>query len=388
MKTTTLLLLSFFVTSCASQKEYSLLVGTYTRQTTSKGIYVLKVNPLKSNYTVTDVADDIENPGFLAVNKIPVPQNSSTPGDSGNFTDESGNGEMQMRVYAVSEVDDSAVVHAYSLSAASGRLTKLNSKKTRGSGSCSVAITDKHVVLANYNSGNLSVFTLTSDGLLDKEVQSVQHIGGSINPDRQNGPHAHQVIFDSSGKYLFSNNLGNDLLYVYRYNPDDDNEPFVLTDSLLMEKGGGPRHLAIHRDSSLLYVLQELTGTISIVHVESGRLKFKGSSTIITKKGNPGAADIHLSSDFKYLYASNRNEFNQISVFSLQKPSRPELLEQYSSGGKTPRNFMITSDGNYLFAGNQNSGEIAVFERNRSNGKLRDTGFRIPIPAPVCHIEF
>jgi 6-phosphogluconolactonase len=370
MKLSGLFFTLLMLTGCASSKEYNILVGTYTQNTGSDGIYSLTINPAQKKYSVRSTAGGIENPGFQSIHQ------------------HSGDNTADLRVYSVGEGSGAGTVHALHLSSATGKLQLINSLSADGSGSCSVTATDHHVMIANYSSGNINVFSLTADGSLNQLVQNIRHQGGSINTDRQKGPHAHQVIFDKSGNYLFSNNLGNDLLYVYRYDTTNEVLPLTLVDSLMMEQGGGPRHLALHDDGATLYVLQELTGTISVVHFENERLMLKGSSTVVTRAGQSGAADIHLSPDGKYLYATNRIDFNDITVFKIETPSTLKMVAQYSTRGIAPRNFMITRDGNYLLVGNQRSNEIVVFKRNKKKGTLTDTDWRIPIPAPVCHLEF
>lgn len=362
MKNIALVLTLFTLVGCATQQDYRLLVGTYTRDNDSKGLYSLKVDPVNKTYTVLDTNSSVTNPSFLAV-----------------FPD---------KVYSIGENRDQGSVHAFDFDPASGKLEELNSLDADGSGSCSVTATPEHVIIANYRSGNLNVFSLNPDGSLNQLVQSIQHYGGSVNPERQKGPHAHQVIFDPSGMYLFSNNLGNDLVYAYHYQSDGSATPLVLVDSLMVEEGGGPRHLAISPDGTTLYVLQELTGNVSIVSFTDNKLRLLGYVSLVTRPGKSGAADIHLSPDGKFLYATNRIDYNEISVFRIKTPAVLELVAQYSTEGKTPRNFMITKDGRYLFVGNQDTHEIVVFSRDLRRGTLTDTGFRIPIPAPVCHLEF
>ncbi|MDP3444997.1 MAG: lactonase family protein [Ignavibacteria bacterium] len=342
-------------------------MGTYTTNTESKGIYTLNVNPSKNVYNVIDIQTGVVNPSFQSIRK----------------DEKSG----QSLVYSVGEGSGAGSVHAFSFDAVNGKLTPLNSLPANGRGSCSVTASARHAFIANYSSGNINAFSLKTDGSLDKLVQSVQHHGGSINTDRQKGPHAHQVIFDLTGNYLFSNNLGTDLLYAYRYNAVNS-EPLVLVDSLMMEQGGGPRHLAVSPDGTTLYVLQELTGTISIVSFKDEQLTSVGSATVITKPGKPGAADIHLSPDGKFLYATNRIDYNDITVFNVKSSYELEFVAQYSTGGDAPRNFMITRDGKYLFAGNQRTHQIVVFKRDKRKGTLTDIGFKIPVPAPVYHLEF
>lgn len=361
MKHLLILFTCITMVSIMYSQNYRIIVGTYTRATESKGIYTLSVNPSAKTFTILDTASQVENPSFLAL--------------------------LGDKLYAVGEGSGVATANAFHLDKQTAKLQYINTLSGIGNGPCSVTASERHVMIANYGSGNLNVFSLNSDGSLNKFVQNIQHQGGSVDPQRQKGPHAHQVIFNPAGSYLFSNNLGTDLLYAYRYCRIIP-QPLEAVDSILMENGGGPRHLAVSADGEYLYVLQELTGTISIVQFKDEKLTLVGQSSVIKKPGKAGAADIHLSPDGKFLYATNRIDYNDITAFQLKSPSELIYIDQYSTSGIAPRNFMITRDGKYVFVGNQRSNEIVVFKRNLRNGKLKDTGFRIPVPAPVCHLEF
>ena len=97
------------------------------------------------------------------------------------------------------------------------------------------------------------------------------------------------------------------------------------------------------------------------------------------------SADIHVSSNGKYLYTSNRDSLNTISVFEIQ-PSEGYIrpIQSQSTLGKTPRNFNFDPKGNFLLVANQNSNEIVVFSINKETGLLNDTLKRINVGSPVC----
>jgi 6-phosphogluconolactonase len=99
----------------------------------------------------------------------------------------------------------------------------------------------------------------------------------------------------------------------------------------------------------------------------------------------PGSADLHISSDGKFLYASNRGEVNTIFTYRINK-KRGTLtpLRAQSTLGRAPRNFNFDPTEKFLLAANQNSDEIVVFNRNRQTGLLTDSGKRIQVGKPVC----
>ena len=98
-----------------------------------------------------------------------------------------------------------------------------------------------------------------------------------------------------------------------------------------------------------------------------------------------GSADIHVSPDGKFLYASNRAESNTIAIFSInQKNGKLSPVGHQSTLGKTPRNFNFDPAGNFLLVANQNSDQVVIFKINKETGLLTDTGNRIDVGKPVC----
>ena len=107
--------------------------------------------------------------------------------------------------------------------------------------------------------------------------------------------------------------------------------------------------------------------------------------TSVAKDGHKGfPADIHLSPDGKYLYATNRAPANEINCFSVNKDGKLKIKQQISTAGDGPRNFALTPDGKYLLIAHQFSNNIVIFKREIKTGLLSDTGHRIDIGAPVC----
>ena len=99
-----------------------------------------------------------------------------------------------------------------------------------------------------------------------------------------------------------------------------------------------------------------------------------------------GSADIHLSPDGRFLYASNRLKEDGIAIFAVQADGTLTPAG-YQPTGIHPRNFNITPNGKYLLAACRDSNVIQVYERNAENGLLTDTHLDIRVDKPVC-IQF
>ncbi len=360
-----LLLIAFLQTLSVQGQNYHLLIGTYTAPGKSQGIYSYDINMKNAVFNQKSVTNGVANPSFLAV----------TPD--------------KKFVYSVSESGDGSSANAFQFDDKTGKLTFLNTCLTKGADPCYIATTPKHVFTANYTGGSISVFGRKADGSLTEALQVIQHTGKSVNAERQGEPHVHQVIVSPDQKYVVVNDLGTDKVTVYTYNPMANTDILVPFDTLTVKLGSGPRHVTFSKDGKKLYLVHEIDGTVSVLGMKNGKLKLIQETTLVRKTGIvTGAAEILLSPDGNFLYATNRGTANDITCFSVAKDGKLTFKQQVSTGGDVPRNFAITPDGQYVFVGHQKTDNIVIFKRNILTGKLTDTGKRIQVGAPVCLIFY
>ena len=135
-----------------------------------------------------------------------------------------------------------------------------------------------------------------------------------------------------------------------------------------------------------VYLLQELDASLTTFKYSKGKLKKIAETSILAKdfKGTFSSADIHISPDGKFLYASNRGEANDISVFKISKNGKLKSKGQTSTLGKGPRNFVIDPTGNFFLVAHQYTNNVVIFKRDKLTGALTDTGKRIELCSPVC----
>lgn len=357
-----IILVSIFNFPVFAQNDmYRLLIGSYTTSGNNQGIYSYDIDMKSGVFTQKYTVTGITNPSFLFI----------TPD--------------KKFVYSVSESPDGSAADAFTFDEKSENLALINSSLTKSDGPCYISATDKHVFTANYGGGSISVFGRKADGSLTDVLQVIQHVGKGINTERQNEPHVHQVLISPDNKYVLANDLGTDKVTVYQYNPGATTNILMPSDTLSVKPGSGPRHATFSRDGKMLYLLQEIDGTVSVIEFEDGKLSLIQETSIIkNNKVVIRAADIHLSPDEKFLYATNRGTANDITCFSVAKNRTLKYKQQISSGGDGPRNFAITPDGQYVFVAHQQTNNIVVFKRNLKTGMLTNTGKQIEVGAPVC----
>lgn len=360
-----LLLTLTYVSMAQNSKEYYLLIGTYTNESKTNGIHVYTFDTETGDFREKSKTVGITNPSFIAISKD------------------------RKNVYSVSEAGNGKGVNAYAFDVATGELKFLNSGSAGGNGPCYISVDDKKqwVFTGNYGGGSLSATRLNADGSLSDQSQVILHEGSSVDKSRQDKPHVHAVILSPDNRYLLVPDLGTDKVNVYKFNPADAKpltaaEPAYAT----AEAGGGPRHLAFHPNGKFAYLVLEMKGAVTAFDYKNGKLSPKQTISMLAPDftGKVGAADIHVSPDGKFLYASNRGEANDIAIYAIDKNGKLTYAGRQGEGIDTPRNFAIDPSGNFVLVGNQNGNDITIFKRDKNTGMLTPTGKRIQVDKPVC----
>ncbi len=348
-----------------SGTHYNLIIGTYTQPGKSEGIYVYDFNDATGEVKYKSVAKGVENPSFLAVSK------------------------NRKFVYAVNETggETKGGVSAFAFDAPSGQLTFINKQNSEGDHPCYISVDkkSKNVLVGNYTGGNLSALNILPNGGISPAVQTIQHVGTSVNKDRQEKAHVHCSILSPDGKYVFTADLGTDEVTSYKYSPWNLQTPLEQASVTKVLAGSGPRHLAFHPNGKYAYLVQELNASVNAYDYKKGKLTLKQTISMVSDdfKGKVGAADIHVSPDGKFLYASNRGDANNLAIYSIDKIGKLVLVGSQSTLGKTPRNFAIDPSGKFLLVANQETDDVYVFRRDLATGLLTKTEHKINVGAPV-----
>lgn len=356
-----LLIVSFF-TMQAQKNKLNLVVGTYTKTCESRGIYVYEFDSNNANIRLKKSSDSIINPSYLSLSK------------GSKF------------IYAVKENGNESEVSSFGFDPSSGRMNLINSVNSKGADPCYLINDDTNVIVANYSGGNIAVFGKNADGSLTEAKQVIQHFGKSVNSERQEKPHVHMVYFSPDKKYVLSNDLGTDKVFLYAYEPNASTEILTLKDSVSVKAGSGPRHLIFSKKGKFVYVLQELDGSLTTFKYKNGTLTQIHETTILPNdfNGTTSAADIHITPNGRFLYATNRGDANTISIFKVLKNGKLKSKGQTSTLGKGPRNFVIDPTGKFLLVAHQYSNDIVIFKINKRKGTLKDSGQKIELCSPVC----
>lgn len=355
------ILLSLFLPAAASAQMYPLLIGSYTGPGKGKGIYTAIFDSQNGTLVPTFKYATIDNPSYIALSKT------------------------NDLVYSVNESGDESGVSSYRFDNESALIFLSNRISMPAMDPCYIVASNKHIITANYSSGDISVFPIAENGNIKEMSQLIKHEGSSIHATRQGKPHPHMILFTPDQKHILVSDLGTDKIMMYAYN-EDSAQPLNFIRSIEVPKGAGPRHMAFSYDYSTLFVLGELDGNIHSYDFKDQHLTYKNAVNLIYPSRDVtdfGAADIHMSHDGKFLYASVRAKENLISVFEIKADNNLHAVQNFKTGGMGPRNFTISPDGAWILVAHQNSHDVTIFKRDEETGKLSESGNFINISAPV-----
>lgn len=354
-----------------NMKKEILYVGTYS-QGGSEGVYVIELDRKNKSSKILQTVHDKQNPTFLAVHP---------------------NQESLYVAYreGADSTDKNGTIIAYKINQTTGKLSALNSYSSIGEGPCHVSVdpTGRMLFVSNYRGGNLAAFKINPDGSLAADPHFIQHEGSSVHPERQDAPYMHSMIPSADGKYVYASDLGIDKIMIYKVDAENGKLIPAETPFVNSEAGAGPRHFVIHPTIPYAYSVEELSNTVAVYKVDnvSGSLTAKDRVPMLSdeiRSEQNTAADIHISKDGKFLYASNRGQDNLVIYRINLQDGRLSLVSHQPTGGKHPRNFKIDSQGDWVFVANMHSDIIVGFSVDDATGLLEPTGWELAVPQPAC----
>lgn len=360
-------------------------VGCYTGAvgdgSNGKGIYLFEMDPQTGTLSPLKLAAEIASPSWLSLHP------------SGRF------------LYAANEVTNfegtNGSVSAYAIDRENGDLRFLNTVNSEGGGPAYLSIDadGKYVFVANYAGGSIAVFPVLPDGSLARACDVHRDSGsvGSTTPTNapsgsfawsgHDAPHAHMIQADPSNRFVLHTDLGQDRIYVHRFNQSNGKLSPAATPFISLPTGDGPRHLAFHPNSRWLYSIQEEASTLTFFLYDPSMGSLASQQTISTLPpgftGTSFASGVRVSDDGRFLYAANRLH-DTIAIFAIESDGRLKPLGEVSTMGDYPSQFNIDPGGRFLYACNRKSDAVTSFSINRETGLLAFTGHYTPVGSASC----
>ncbi len=337
-------------------------IGSFT-SAGGRGIIAAAVDGETGALTETGASDAVADPSYLALavaSGVPV-------------------------LYAVSETSEGAVA-AFDVRGAAPR--PLGGRvPVCAAGPTHLTVSGGHLLTANYGSGSVTVLPVSAGGEPDAASGVLQHEGAGPHPERQQAPHAHQVVVDPSGRWVLGVDLGTDSVRVCALDPEAGELSLHVETAL--RPGTGPRHLAFHPAGTHAFVLNELEPTLTVCRwdAETGALEPVGEVPVLPD-GTDGPvypSEVVVSRDGRHLWAANRGH-DSIAVLSLDETrERVELITTVPCGGHWPRDLALDPAGRRLYAANERSGDVTWFDIDPETGVPRRAG-SLTAPAASCVI--
>ena len=356
-------------------------IGTDTAKGVSKGIYQSRFDTTRGQLTPPTLAAATARPSFFAITPIGLGPRS---------------------LYAVNAINDpAATATTFAIDPKTGALKQTGEVTSGGAGPAYISVdaTGHSAFIANYFGSTIASYHIQPDGTLSQPVNRIDFKDhqkfGTLGPNsaRQDAPHPHCATISPDNRFLLVCDLGTDHITVFTINPETGqlSDPHLFTND---RPGSGPRHIAFHPNGRWVYSINEIDSTLDhylwtatrFSDVPQGLLVNTSTPVKTIAPDFPAdkntAAELAISPDGNFLYASNRGE-DSLVVFSFGPKGQLIFLQRISCGGKTPRHFTLDPTAQWLLCGNQDSATITVFRRDPATGKLTGPTQTVALDSPL-----
>ncbi|MFI4846910.1 MAG: beta-propeller fold lactonase family protein [Candidatus Makana argininalis] len=224
-----------------------------------------------------------------------------------------------------------------------------------------IDIFGKFIYIASFSKGNLIISNINSQYIIEKPKQIINGLIG-----------CHSINYDLINKNIWIICLKKNLIKIFNFKKNGILS-FFRNKNINFEYKDGPRHITFHKNQKYAYVINELSGTVSIVYIDD-----KTKKNIIVNKFNimnskyiynAWSSDIHITPNGKWLYCCDRN-LNIISIFSVSKKGDNIYFLGFIKTTIQPRTFIIDKYGKFIIISGQKSNNIYIYKINNKSGLL------------------
>ncbi|UQU63696.1 lactonase family protein [Couchioplanes caeruleus] len=285
-------------------------------------------------------------------------------------------------LYAVNELT-AGTVSAFAV-ADDASLTPLAVQPTGGSAPCHLAVSrdGRHLLVANYVSGDVSVFPLDADGVPGERSDLLGLDGKGPVTDRQEGPHAHMVAPDPNGSDVLISDLGSDRVWRARLDPVSGRLTLVGP-AVVAEPGTGPRHLLRTSDGALVLV-GELTGDLSWYRAGAGGELERDGGVVVSATRPNQPSEVTTGRDGRFIYVANRGP-DTVTVLAWE-PEGGTVVAEVATGGSWPRHMALLAD--HLYVANERSHSVMIFRVDPDTGVPTAQGEPVAESSPTCILSW
>jgi 6-phosphogluconolactonase len=263
-------------------------------------------------------------------------------------------------------------VACFAIDRASGRLSYLSSAKLPDQ-MCYIATdkTGRFLLSASYQGSLIAIHAIGAEGRVQPEPIQIL----------ATRPNAHAIMTDPSNCFLFASSLGGDIVMQQRFDAATGKIASNSPAEIATAPGAGPRHFVFHPNRRWLYLLNELDATVNAYGFDSAAGLLSPLQTVSAmppgSQAKPSAADIHVTPDGKFLYASERTT-STLAAFRIDAQTGRLSPLGNTPTETQPRGFAIDPRGAFLLAVGQQSHHLTVYAIDRETGRL-DERARYPM---------
>ena len=332
----------------------------------AEGIYHSTFNPDNGKFSSVKLAAKIGSPGFLTLHP---------------------NGKI---LYSVGRWETGTGAVGYHIN--KGELKEFTRMACPDGGGCHIAVhpSGKFLLTAQYGGGSVALFPLDPSGKLG-EPTVTEHEGGSkVVERRQQSPHPHWTGFSPDGKYALVPDLGLDQIVIYKV---DSSQPSITRHGVGQSvPGGGPRHMRFSTNEKFIYLLNELTLSVTTFEWDAakGTAKTLTTEPALSEEDKEGetfnsSAEILVHPNGRFAYSSNRGH-DSITVYRANpKSGKLKVVQVQPVRGAFPRNINLSPNATWLLAAGADSNTVAAHRVDADTGKLTyQRGSVVNVPSPIC----
>jgi len=292
-------------------------------------------------------------------------------------------------IFSTYRKEGKGAVAAYAIR--DGEFAEISSQTYDGRGLCHVSIDGAEKVLfgADYGGGKVVSFPIEG-GKIGLLASLKQHVGSSVNEERQKGPHAHSIYAGPGNRFAYAPDLGIDRVMFYAI---DEKGKLSDKGGFEVPPGSGPRHMKFGKDGKHAYVLNELTLTVTVFarDEKSGKLTAKETVSVLPEGGSAeemSCSEIRVSSDGRFVYTANRDLTKEgrdsVTVLAVGEGGLLKHVQTAPAKVWIPRNINLSPSGDWLLVAGQKSNEVTSHRIDRKTGKLTFSGARAEVPKAMC----
>jgi 6-phosphogluconolactonase len=360
--------------SCAGSTEPAETIKFYvgsSKGSLSHSIYLCELNPADGTFAVLD---------------------SFAGAKGSSYLDVSGEGDYLFSINQapLNQEGEHASVTSFAVDPATRALKLINSQSSEGADISHIHCneTGDYIFAANYGSGHATALPVGADGSIVTASSVVVGSGNGPVESRQQGPHAHQVMLDPGQNFLLVPDLGCDRVMIYAFDRNSGNlTPNPAQPYFQLAPGSGPRHLAFHPDGKSLFIVSELSSTITACNYngEDGTISELNTLSTVgeSHEGMKYPAAVRVHPNGRFVYASTRGENSCITTFEINENQSITRLQVMEHVPMWPRDFNVDPSGKLMLVAGERSDEIRLYTIDPGTGLLSETESFVKVPSPA-----